>query len=82
MTKIPNIKLNYGNEMQQLGFGVFQIPADGSTFQAALKALKLGYCHIDTAAAYFNGQEVGRAIKDSGISRDEILLLYLLKVST
>ena len=48
------------------------IPADGSTYQAVSGALKLGYRHIDTAVAYFNEQEVGKAIKDSGIPRDEI----------
>lgn len=55
-----------------MGFGVFQIPADGSTYRAVTDALKLGYRHIDTATAYFNEQEVGQAIKDSGIPRDQI----------
>ena len=72
MTKIPTFKLNDGTEIPSFGFGVFQIPADSSTYKAVLKALKLGYRHIDTAAAYFNEAEVGKAIKDSGIPRDEI----------
>lgn len=69
---IPKFKLNDGNEIPSMGFGVFQIPADGSTYRAVTDALKLGYRHIDTATAYFNEQEVGQAIKDSGIPRDQI----------
>ena len=69
---IPTFKLNDGNEIPSFGFGVFQIPADGSTYKAVSNALKLGYRHIDTAAAYFNEQEVGKAIKDRGIPRDQI----------
>ena len=69
---IPTFKLNDGNEIPPFGFGVFQIPADGSTYKAVSEALKLGYRHIDTAAAYFNEQEVGKAIKDSGIPSDQI----------
>ena len=66
------IKLNDGNEIPVIGFGTFQIPNDGSTYRAVSDALKLGYRHIDTAVAYFNEAEVGRAIKDSGIPRDQI----------
>lgn len=66
------IKLNDGNEIPVIGFGTFQIPNDGSTYRAVTDALKVGYRHIDTAVAYFNEAEVGRAIKDSGIPRDQI----------
>lgn len=69
---VETFKLNDDNNIPAIGFGTFQIPADGSTYQAVLKALKLGYRHIDTATAYFNEQEVGKAIKDSGIPREEI----------
>lgn len=72
MTNIPTFKLNDGTEIPSFGFGVFQIPADGTTYKAVSDALKLGYRHIDTAVAYFNEQEVGKAIKDSGIPRDQI----------
>ena len=72
MMNIPKFKLNDGNYIPSMGFGVFQIPADGSTYRAVTDALKLGYRHIDTATAYFNEQEVGQAIKDSGITRDQI----------
>ena len=74
MTKnnVPTFKLNDGNDIPAFGFGTFQIPADGSTYEAVKMALAAGYRHIDTAEAYFNEQEVGRAIKDSGIPRDQI----------
>ena len=66
------ISLNDGVCIPQIGFGTFQIPADGSTYQAVKAALAAGYRHIDTAAAYFNEEEVGRAIKESGIVRDAV----------
>ncbi|KRM25320.1 aldo/keto reductase [Limosilactobacillus panis] len=69
---IPTFKLNDGNDIPAFGFGVFQIPANGSTYNAVKLALAAGYRHIDTAVAYFNEQEVGKAIKDSGIPRDQI----------
>lgn len=72
MANIPTFKLNDGNEIPAFGFGTFQIPADGSTYQAVNEALAAGYRHIDTAVAYFNEQEVGQAIQDSGIARDQI----------
>ena len=68
----PSFKLNDNNSIPAIGFGVFQIPNDGSTYAAVLKALEIGYRHIDTAVAYFNETEVGKAIQDSGISRDDI----------
>lgn len=68
------VKLNDGNKIPTLGFGVFQIPADGSTYTAVKEALEVGYRHIDTAQAYFNEKEVGDAIKDSGIPREEIFV--------
>ena len=46
--------LNDGNTIPAIGFGVFMIPGDGPTYDAVLAALKAGYRHIDTAAAYFN----------------------------
>ena len=66
------IQLNDGNKIPAIGFGVFMIPNDGPTYEAVLEALKAGYRHIDTAAAYMNEQDVGRAIRDSGIPREEI----------
>lgn len=68
------ITLRDGNTIPAVGFGVFLIPNNGSTYDAVTKALHLGYRHIDTAAAYFNEDEVGRAVRDSGIPRDEIFV--------
>ena len=67
-------KLNDGNSIPVLGFGVFMVPNDGPTYQAVLTALKTGYRLIDTAAAYMNETDVGRAIRDSGIPREEIFV--------
>lgn len=74
MTKIQTVKLNDGVDIPVYGFGTYQIPADGSTYKAVRDALDLGIRHIDTAVAYFNEQEVGKAIRESGIPRDEIFL--------
>ena len=74
MMNIPNVTLNDGVKISVYGFGTFQIPADGSTYKAVREALDLGIRHIDTAVAYFNEQEVGRAIRESGIPREEIFL--------
>ncbi|HFH9939221.1 TPA: aldo/keto reductase [Streptococcus suis] len=68
------MKLNDGNKIPAIGFGVFQIPADGSTYTAVKEALEVGYRHIDTAQAYFNEKEVGQAIMDSGIPREDIFV--------
>ena len=68
------ITLNDGNKIPAVGFGVFMIPNDGSTYKAVTQALKAGYRHIDTAAAYFNEAEVGKAVRDSGIPREEIFI--------
>lgn len=71
---METVQFNDGNQIPAVGFGVFRIPADGSTYQAVKEALAVGYRHIDTAVAYFNEQEVGQAIKDSGIPREEIFV--------
>lgn len=67
------VVLNNGVTMPILGFGVYQIPAEG-TKQAVLEALNAGYRHIDTAQAYFNEAEVGEALAESGVPREEIFL--------
>ena len=68
------VQLNDGNKIPAVGFGVFLIKNDGETYDAVKYALKVGYRHIDTAAAYFNESDVGRAVKDSGIAREEIFV--------
>lgn len=71
---IQTVTLNDGVEIPVYGFGTYQIPADGSTYRAVREALDLGIRHIDTAVAYFNEQEVGQAMRESGIPREEIFL--------
>lgn len=66
--------LNDGVVIPSVGFGVFMIPVGNETYNAVRTALSLGYRHIDTAAAYFNEADVGRAIRDSGIPREEIFV--------
>ena len=66
------VKLNDGLEIPSIGFGTFLIPADGTTYETVKKAIDLGIRHIDTAVAYFNEQEVGRAVKDSEVEREDI----------
>jgi diketogulonate reductase-like aldo/keto reductase len=73
MGNVPNIKLNNGVEMPQLGFGVFQVPPD-QTVDVVKTALDTGYRSIDTAAAYRNEAGVGRAIAESGLSRDDLFI--------
>ena len=68
------ITLNDGNKIPAIGFGVFTIPNDGPTYEAVMQALRAGYRHIDTAAAYFNEEDVGKAVRDSGIPREEIFI--------
>ena len=73
MTPVPNITLNNGVEIPQLGFGVFQVPA-GETKAAVLQALEAGYRHIDTAELYGNELEVGEAVRASGIPREQVFV--------
>ncbi|PUB24458.1 diketogulonate reductase-like aldo/keto reductase [Promicromonospora sp. AC04] len=68
-----NLTLNNGVELPGLGFGVFQTPPD-ETVTAVEAALRTGYRHIDTAAAYGNEREVGEAIRRSGLDRSEIFI--------
>lgn len=70
---VPNIKLNNGVDIPQLGFGVFQVPPP-ETKTAVLTALETGYRHIDTARIYKNEEGVGQAIAESGIARDELFV--------
>ncbi|KAF0523793.1 aldo/keto reductase [Pediococcus pentosaceus] len=74
------VKLNDGNQMPQLGFGVFQVSDLSQAEQAVSDALDTGYRLIDTAAAYGNEEAVGAAIKKSGINRSEIFVTSKLWV--
>ena len=75
------ITLNDGIKIPAVGFGTFLIPPDGSTYRAVREALEIGYRHIDTAAAYENEEEVGRAVRDSGIPREEVFITSKLWLS-
>ena len=66
------MKLNDGLEIPAIGFGTFMIPADGTTYETVKTAIDLGIRHIDTATAYFNEQEVGQAVKDSEVEREDM----------
>jgi 2,5-diketo-D-gluconate reductase A len=72
-TQVPTVTLNNAVEMPVLGFGVFQIPPD-ETEQAVATALEVGYRHLDTAASYQNEEGVGRAVRSSGVPRDELFI--------
>ena len=75
------VTLNNGIKMPILGFGVFQIDDMKECEEAVYNALKAGYRLIDTAAAYRNEEAVGRAIKRSGIPREEIFVTTKLWVN-
>ncbi|AZS84628.1 aldo/keto reductase [Streptomyces griseoviridis] len=70
---MQTLTLNNGVEMPALGLGVFQTPPD-ETKAAVTAALDLGYRHIDTAAAYGNEREVGEALRDSGVPREDVFV--------
>jgi len=68
---IPELILTDGTLIPQLGFGLYKVPAD-EAYRVVSEALEVGYRHFDTAALYGNEQEVGAAIRDSGIPREDI----------
>ena len=69
---VPMVQLNNGILMPQFGLGTFFQPSDSVCEQSCLTALKASYRHIDTAHAYNDEAGVGRAVKESGIPREEI----------
>jgi 2,5-diketo-D-gluconate reductase A len=73
VTAIPDITLNNGQRIPQLGFGVFLVEPD-DTVAAVSAALQAGYRHIDTAEMYGNEKEVGEAISRSGLDRSEVFI--------
>ena len=75
------ITLNNGINMPILGFGVFRITDEKECEEIVLNALKAGYRHIDTASAYGNEKAVGKAIKKSGIAREELFVTTKLWVT-
>jgi diketogulonate reductase-like aldo/keto reductase len=77
---MQKVKLNNGVEMPLLGFGVFQIPDAAECERSVYEALQTGYRLIDTAAVYLNEEAVGKAIKRSGVPREEIFITTKLWV--
>jgi 2,5-diketo-D-gluconate reductase A len=72
-TAVPTVALHDGVEIPQLGFGVFLVPPE-DTREVVEEALRAGYRHIDTAAAYGNERGVGEAIAASGLAREEVFI--------
>ncbi|WP_454844729.1 aldo/keto reductase [Priestia megaterium] len=77
---MQKVMLNNGVEMPILGFGVFQMNNENECEQAVYDALMAGHRLIDTAASYQNEEEVGRAIKRSGVPREELFITTKLWV--
>lgn len=73
--------LNNGIKIPMVGFGVFQIQDDETTQKVVEEAIKVGYRLIDTAQAYGNEEAVGRAIKASGVAREELFITTKLWIS-
>ncbi|MGH8665599.1 MAG: aldo/keto reductase [Burkholderiales bacterium] len=68
------LRMNDGRTIPLFGYGTYQVPNGGSCRRAVAHALELGYRHIDTAALYGNEEDVGRAVRESGIARGEIFV--------
>lgn len=66
------VTLNDSNRIPQFGIGVFMVPAGEQTETTVRSALDMGYRHVDTAHAYQNERSVGKAIRESGVPRDEV----------
>ncbi|MDI4644528.1 aldo/keto reductase [Cohnella hashimotonis] len=77
---MQKVVLNNGVEMPVLGFGVFQIADQNECEQSVFDAIAAGYRLIDTAASYMNEEAVGRAIKRSGVAREELFITTKLWV--
>lgn len=78
---MQKVKLNNGIEMPILGFGVYQIEDQALCEQCVYDAIETGYRSIDTAAAYGNEEAVGRAIKRSGVPREDLFITTKLWIS-
>lgn len=76
---MKKIRLNNGVMMPAIGFGIYQVPVN-ETERIVSDALEVGYRMIDTAAAYFNEEQVGNAIRHSGLKREEVFVTTKLWV--
>ncbi len=79
MQAVPHITLSHGGAMPTLGLGVFEVSPGAATQQAVEWALEAGYRHIDTARLYGNEQDVGHAIRESGVPRSDIFVTTKLR---
>ncbi len=77
---MEKITLNNGVEMPIIGFGVYQIADPTECEQSVIDAIQIGYRLIDTAASYMNEEAVGRGIKKSGVTREELFITTKLWV--
>lgn len=76
---MKNVRLNNGVMMPAIGFGVYQVP-ENETERVVTDAIEVGYRLFDTAASYFNEEQVGNAIRNSGIPREEFFITTKLWV--
>src|SRR6202008_2590337 len=76
------IKLNNGVEMPILGFGVFQVTDLAECERSVVDAINTGYRLIDTAASYMNEEAVGKAIKKSGVQREDLFITSKLWIQS
>jgi methylglyoxal/glyoxal reductase len=74
MAPIPSVRLNNGVSLPQVGLGVYQAERGEETRNAVLAALACGYRHVDTARAYGNERDVGVALRESGVPREELFV--------
>jgi 2,5-diketo-D-gluconate reductase B len=76
----PTLQLDDGLTVPRLGFGTFQLGGEDA-YRSVRTALEVGYRHLDTAQGYDNEAEVGRAIADSGVARDDVFVTTKIKPS-
>ena len=69
---VNSISLNDGTSIPQIGLGTYRLE-DDDAYRVASEALEIGYRHIDTARIYKNEKGIGRAIRESGIPRDDLI---------
>jgi diketogulonate reductase-like aldo/keto reductase len=74
LTLKSTVKLNNGISMPLLGLGVYLLPPGAATYEAVRSALEFGYRLIDTASFYRNEEDVGRAVRDSGVRREDVFI--------
>jgi diketogulonate reductase-like aldo/keto reductase len=80
--RMQNVKLNNGVKMPILGFGVFQVKDLAECERSVIDAIETGYRLIDTAASYMNEEAVGKAIKNSGIPREDLFITTKLWIQS